>query len=126
MRSRQRHAAAEPEVLRAALPRPLTAREAAVCSCDLAATLLFLRAQLPALFSEMRERAAEVEGASAAPSGAAPPAHPLRRKRVSAADRRARKTVLAVEAMAALLTPAVFEDAALEARAALSHSRLHT
>ena len=121
MRSRPRQPAVEPEVLRAALARPLTPRDAAVCSCELVKTLLFLRAQLPALFSEMQDAlqdacAPDTEGAAAAAGAASLPGGPLRRKRLSSAERRAQKTVFSVAALEAVLTPAVFEDAALEAR----------
>ena len=117
---RQRQAPPEPlEVLHATLPRPLAPREAAACTCEVALSLLYLRAQLPALFAELRASVAEPAGApgAAAAAGLLPPARP-RRKRLSAADRRARKTIAAVEALEALLTPAVFADAALEARCA--------
>ena len=80
-------------------------------------SLLYLRAQLPALFAELRASVAEPTGAPGAADGSLPPARP-RRKRLSATDRRARKTIAAVEALEALLTPAVFADAALEARRA--------
>ena len=121
MRRRQQ-ALPEPP-LRAALPRHLAPREAAVCTCELAKTLLFLRAQLPALFDELRATVAEPAGAPGADvnGGSLPPGRP-RRKRVCAADRRARKTLAAVEALEALLTPAVFADAALEARCAKAHA----
>lgn len=119
---RRRQPPPEPEVLRATLPRPLAPREAAVCAIELAKTLLFLRAQLPTLFAELRAGAVEPDAAPGAEDdgGELPPARPLRRKRVPAADRRARKTLAAVDALEALLTPAVFADAALEARCAPS------
>lgn len=103
------------------LPRALSPAAAAALCAGVTQTLLFLRAQLPGLYADMREQALGADdGAPAADAGAdADGAHvrpAQRRRRPSAAARRLRKTVEGVEALSALLCPAAF-TADVEARA---------
>ena len=125
-------AAAAEEPLHVSLPRALRPSDAASLCCATAHTLLFLRAQLPGLYADIRAQALGDDGGAGSAGGgdgtAADEGTPLRlaqrRRRPAPGDRRVRKLVDAVEGLGALLTPELFTTVDVEVRR--SGSARHT
>lgn len=114
----RRRAAAEPEPLHVPLASSLSPAAASEAAASVLQTLLFLRAQLPGMYADIRDSVAPASDGEAA--GAEGDREPCtlaqRRKRPAAPDRRARKLVHDVEALSALLCPALFDGGGVEAR----------
>jgi hypothetical protein len=126
MRGRRVAAPEQEEPLHVSLARALRPSDAAALCCATAHTLLFLRAQLPGLYADIRAQALGGDGGAGGAGGAAADQGTLaqRRRRPATGDRRVRKLVDAVDALGALLTPELFTAVDVEVRRCGSAARL--
>jgi hypothetical protein len=127
MRGRRVAAPEEEEPLHVSLARALRPSDAAALCCATAHTLLFLRAQLPGLYADIRAQALGGDGGGGGTGGSAAADQGTlaqRRRRPATGDRRVRKLVDAVDALGALLTPELFTTVDVEVRRCGSAARL--